>query len=687
MRNRDHLSFFGGVFFALALAAPAHAQEGTDPIPVRVRYFEGTVTVQRAQAAETSAALVNLPLDAGDRLWTDEEGRVELTLGDGTTIWLDHLTTIDIVALPRAGAGDTIIRLWGGSLITERPGGYGQAAQVLRVDTADAAMVLRPQGSYRIDLDDEHRTWLSVYDGNATMGAGGLTEIIAAGETTYVEPGTAPAEVVDFSTAEKDSFSSWQLDRWVALADTQKHVRSRDYVPEEARPYAADLERHGSWVYYDDFSAYAWRPSVAAGWAPYRDGRWVYSYRGWTWVPYASWGWATVHYGRWHHTPSYGWMWFPGSVYSPGWVSWYAGSGYLGWSPIGYYNRPFLSVNLFFNGHYGYGNGYHGGRNYNYAVPRGGKAVAGLGYARDLNADHGWTFVNAEHFGTGKTELRATARNAVPRQATGNAVSFEGSLRSRKPSVLASVASSRGTLPSRGAPARARTAVPRDSSSKPGTPVRSGSTIRRGSPRGTAQSSSRSTGRDRVRRSSPRAGDRGKARPRSDSASLSRRPELPTRAEVTSTSTSGSDPRHPLSRTSTSRYAPQSSQYWPEPRAYRPDTSRYQPRSGNYRSTKSSTRTPQRGYQPAAMRYSAPRTSQSIRPGITPSIQERNGFRSRPRTPMTRSFSRSSFNAQRSFSTPRGISSRSSGVSGRSFSAPSRSRSSGRSATRRSGRR
>ena len=66
MRNHGHLFFAGTLLLALAVASPAHAQEGNDPIPARVRYFEGTVTVQRAHAAETSPALINLPVDAGD---------------------------------------------------------------------------------------------------------------------------------------------------------------------------------------------------------------------------------------------------------------------------------------------------------------------------------------------------------------------------------------------------------------------------------------------------------------------------------------------------------------------------------------------------------------------------------------------------------------------------------------------
>ena len=542
MRNRNHHFLAVALLLAFAVEAPADAQEATDPIPARVRYFEGSVTVQRVHAAQTSAALVNLPVDAGDRLWTELQGRAELTFGDGTTVWLDHLTTVDVVALPRASEGDTIIRLWGGSLIIERPSAYSLIAQAFRVDTVEATIVMLPQGSYRIDLDDEHRGWLSVRDGTATINAGGLTKTVAAGQTTYVAPGTAPDEVVSFNTAGHDDFSGWQVQRSMAVAETQDYARDRGYVPEETRQYAGDLERNGDWVYYDDFAAYAWRPSVPVGWAPYRNGRWVFSYSGWTWVPYATWGWATSHYGRWHHTPIYGWVWFPGSVYSPGWVSWYAGSGYMGWSPLGYYDRPFLSVNLFFSGHFGYGTGYHGGHNYNHTVGRGGKAIVGLGYARDLKADHGWTFVNAEHFGNGKTALRATSRNAVPRQENGTGVSFAGKLRSRKPSILAKV-----THPQ----AMHKTGV-RSSSTRGGR-----ASITTG--RATAQPNSS------VRQ---RSGSRAKHPSQQlsiwDRTSLLRRPTLLTRPGLSNAPAASNSSGKKTLRPMVSRFSPRASRYQPK---------------------------------------------------------------------------------------------------------------------------
>jgi len=435
-------SKFGGIS-ALALAAfvalPALAQDQPEgPVPVRLRHFEGVVTVQRASAGETSAAIPNLPLDAGDRVWTEQEGRAELTLRDGTTVWLDQRTTLDIVALDDGRGGSSILRLWGGSVLVWRPA--LSSLSELRLDHGETVVLLRQPGQARVDIDDESRLWLSVYDGQASLGAGGLVQTVAAGERSYTEPGTAPAIASIFSTAEVDEFAQWQRQRWSAYGETTKYVAQRDYVPAEVQPYAAELEASGSWFYHDDFGSYAWRPTVTVGWSPYQQGRWVWGYGGWTWASTASWGWATSHYGRWHHLPSYGWVWFPGGGYRSAWVSWYVGYGYVGWSPIGYYGRPFISIGLWFGGGYGYGHGYHGSHHYNYpsyGYGNGGRAVAGRGYARGGTAGpSGWTLTDAADFGRGDSGRRAVSRSALPAAAAQNAATLSGALRQRNVSAL-----------------------------------------------------------------------------------------------------------------------------------------------------------------------------------------------------------------------------------------------------------
>jgi hypothetical protein len=102
--------------------------------------------------------------------------------------------------------------------------------------------------------------------------------------------------------------------------------------------YEPALRPYGTWGTDPQYGRF-WRPSVAAGWQPYFDGRWGWSPWGWTWLSSEPWSW-TYHYGRWSSLPQWGWVWFPGAAWSPAWVSWSWFGGYVGWAPLGYRGRP-----------------------------------------------------------------------------------------------------------------------------------------------------------------------------------------------------------------------------------------------------------------------------------------------------------------------------------------------------------
>ncbi len=95
-----------------------------------------------------------------------------------------------------------------------------------------------------------------------------------------------------------------------------------------------DLSPYGDWVRTPDYG-WAWFPrDVSPYWRPYTDGRWVNTAYGWTWVSREPYGWATYHYGRWTQYPHFGWLWIPGTIWGPAWVSWQYGGGYVGWAPL-----------------------------------------------------------------------------------------------------------------------------------------------------------------------------------------------------------------------------------------------------------------------------------------------------------------------------------------------------------------
>jgi len=93
------------------------------------------------------------------------------------------------------------------------------------------------------------------------------------------------------------------------------------------------LTPYGRWVVAGSYGN-VWVPRVAAGWAPYTDGQWVYTDYGWTWVSYDPWGGVPCHYGSWAWADPYGWVWTPGTVWAPAWVTWAYTDDFVGWAPI-----------------------------------------------------------------------------------------------------------------------------------------------------------------------------------------------------------------------------------------------------------------------------------------------------------------------------------------------------------------
>lgn len=109
------------------------------------------------------------------------------------------------------------------------------------------------------------------------------------------------------------------------------------------------LAPHGRWV----VTSYGevWAPAVAVGWEPYVYGEWLYTDYGWSWVSDDPWGDIPFHYGTWTWVDPYGWVWVPGLVWAPAWVTWAYTDDCIGWAPVppsfvlsggGYFGRPIV---------------------------------------------------------------------------------------------------------------------------------------------------------------------------------------------------------------------------------------------------------------------------------------------------------------------------------------------------------
>ncbi|MBV9968291.1 MAG: hypothetical protein JO008_21650, partial [Alphaproteobacteria bacterium] len=327
-------------FVALALiaAAPALAQEAPPARVGRVAFVSGQLGFHLAGETAWSAAKANYPVATGGYFWTDPKSRAELRVGS-RTIDLSGDTELDVTKLDQQvmqmavpqGRIDLRVRtlLEGESIEIDLPRG--------------AVWILQP-GIYDIDASTADRPErIAVFEGSARLVGGTLDIAINAGDAAVVSGDQTLTASIE--KAASDEFTKW--------------CRSRDY--DERRLAAAyylspqmtgyeELDEYGSWREVPQYGE-VWFPGrVEAGWAPYREGHWVWlDPWGWSWVDDEPWGFAPFHYGRWAMVDDQ-WAWVPGEfvpqpVYAPALVAFVgdAGAGYwdapdvgpaVGWFPL-----------------------------------------------------------------------------------------------------------------------------------------------------------------------------------------------------------------------------------------------------------------------------------------------------------------------------------------------------------------
>lgn len=329
---------------SVVVAASAARAEDDPPGVARVSIVEGPASYQLRESEEWTGVAVNAPLVTGDRLYSGEGARAEIQLAPGTYARLGAETQIDLIEL--AADATQVSVPFGRAIVRLRD---DPAARHVELDTPTAAITLRRAGSYRVDVEAGGRTTIRVARGEAVVHAGGNRFELYAHSRAVVEAVGNALSYRPIALGSDDALDLWDRERDARIdaAESYRYVSTDIYGAE-------DLDDYGTWEYERGYGQ-VWRPTVVeAGWAPYRDGRWVWvDPWGWTWLDYAAWGWAPFHYGRWVRLRG-AWYWAPGTVvarpvYAPALVGFYGsgagvsvsvsvgvGAGWVGWVPLGW---------------------------------------------------------------------------------------------------------------------------------------------------------------------------------------------------------------------------------------------------------------------------------------------------------------------------------------------------------------
>lgn len=285
--------------------------------PLRLSYIEGDVSFWRQGAEDWVEARLNTPLAAGDELFIERDGDLELQMGSSAFVRADDDTHLTLVNQ----AADFIqFKITSGSVsfdLRSLPSGYS-----VEVDTQNAVFTIDSVGYYRVDTNGDV-SFTTRRGGRARMVlAGGQTMSIHPSEEIVVEGGSL-AQAKTYVAPEPDQWDWWNFERSDSLLDTA----SERYLPPGISG-ASELDHYGNWRVMEDYGP-VWVPdNTPPGWVPYSAGRWVWDpYYQWTWIDDAPWGWAPFHYGRWVYLSGY-WAWAPGPVvrhpvYAPAMVAFF----------------------------------------------------------------------------------------------------------------------------------------------------------------------------------------------------------------------------------------------------------------------------------------------------------------------------------------------------------------------------
>ncbi|MBI2680645.1 MAG: FecR domain-containing protein [Candidatus Solibacter usitatus] len=403
-----NLTIVAGCVLSTPLGAQDQPSDDASRGVARISFLNGDVSVRRGDSGEVVAAAVNAPLVAQDTLLTGSGATAEIQFDSANMIRLGQNAEVRLAELAYRRAQMQVAN----GTVTFRV--LRDSDSRMEIETPQVSVRPTRLGSYRITIREDGTSEVVVRSGEADIFTPRGSEPLGAGQM-IVARGTAADP--EFQVLAAPALDDW--DRWNDNRDSRfAPRRSYQYVNPDIYG-AEDLDDNGDWV--DSQYGRAWRPRVAANWAPYRNGHWAWiDYYGWTWVSDDSWGWAPYHYGNWFHDDSFGWAWYPGAYdyphyyWSPALVAFVGfghgfgvgfGFGNIGWVPL----APYETCHRWWGGGYYDGFGSRGFGDFNNTVINNTNIVNNVNITniyRNARVANGVTAVNAGQFGQNHRAFR-----------------------------------------------------------------------------------------------------------------------------------------------------------------------------------------------------------------------------------------------------------------------------------------
>jgi hypothetical protein len=298
---------------------------------VRLSRAEGHVLVSHADTEVWEDAPVNLPLQAGDTLAT-QDGLAEVEFENGATAYLAENSVLQFAQLGFSSGGRaTALNLTQGTGTF-----YANLSRedLFSVQARTFNVAIPERAEFRVDGFSDGAA-VQVFSGNVSVSTlRGSTNLEKEQSVAVHEKDFQDFSIGSLPNAE-DAFDQWVNQEGEMIRAGNKNTLNYIHSPNDYG--LSDLSRYGTWVNIAGFG-FSWRPfSVGFTWTPYFNGKWILdSHLGWIWVSSEPWGWMPYHFGSWLLSPNLGWVWVPGGPaglrhWEPSRVNWVTVGNQVGW--------------------------------------------------------------------------------------------------------------------------------------------------------------------------------------------------------------------------------------------------------------------------------------------------------------------------------------------------------------------
>jgi len=308
----------------------------------RVTYLEKTLFRYLRDIKDWTLAFRDVPVTAGDVLYSAVQGRSEITFPNDTQVRLNDNSKIQLDSVK---GNLTSVYVHSGAVRIQNRG----ADTLVKVETPHG-QILSPQAStFDVFVGPSSTVVTSI---------NGKSRFVDAKDRHYEVKGDSDSLLADKSEAV--SFRRYRdpkWDEWNNERDTESRNWEKDpspHLPSQLRSDTKVLAENGRWeeVTHEGETTNLWTPTnVSPDWSPFTVGQWTTWNDEQLWVPYEPFGWVTHHYGGWVFARNR-WYWRPPLV--AGWrvLPWYPARAvwvhhgrYVGWVPCGwrevYYGRRY----------------------------------------------------------------------------------------------------------------------------------------------------------------------------------------------------------------------------------------------------------------------------------------------------------------------------------------------------------